>query len=179
MPEMSEKQKERIRQNALQQIKKFVVGEPVVEQVNWDGLKKLKEIRNNRPYFYDRTKFWVNLSSGVLNMSRISKSLKNPTTLLFYILQWKTWKDADGNIKDKKAREWYKAGFIISSRSQEQMSLDLGVSERTIVRWVKALVQDRLIVVEKLGLENIYVVGLVDNDGVERYFYDGGIPVYK
>ena len=149
------------------------------QEVDWEELRRLKKERKLDPYWYDSYKYFVHLKAGVINMSRIADSLKNPTTLLFYLLQWRTWKDESGKIKDALGKKWYDAGYIITHRAQEVMALDLGVSERTINRWIKQLVRDRLIVVEKVGLQNIYVVGLINDDGLESYFYCGDCPVYR
>ena len=59
------------------------------------------------------------------------------------------------------------------------MAVDLGVSEKTISKWVKRLELDQLIVIEKNGIQNVYVLGLVDDNGVESYFFTGDIPVYR
>ena len=54
------------------------------------------------------------------------------------------------------------------------MAVDLGVSERTIMRWTKALEEDGIIQRIKVGLENIYVLGKVINKE-ELYFYSGEV----
>jgi hypothetical protein len=147
-------------------------------KVDFKFLQEQKEQRELEPFVFDKDRNFNKISSGVLNMTRIANSLKNPTSLLFYLLQWKGYKN-NGEYKKGLTGEWYKKGFIAASQSVEQMSANFDVDERTIRNWIKALEADRLIVIEKCGLKNVYVLGRVNNDGTEQYFYCGDIPVYR
>jgi len=159
----------------------YATGEEAeITKVDFKFLQEQKEQRKLEPYIIDKDRNFNKISGGVLNMTRIANSLKNPTTLLIYLLQWKGYKKEDGEYKKGITGKWYKKNFIISSQSEEQAAVDLDVSERTIRRWLKALEADRIIVIEKHGLQNVYVLGIVrKSDGKEQYFYCGDIPVYR
>ena len=61
--------------------------------------------------------------------------------------------------------------MIAASRSQEQIAIDLGVSVRSVQRWLDALSKDKLIRRDIEGRENVYIVGVVAGDR-EHYFYE-------
>ena len=60
--------------------------------------------------------------------------------------------------------------MIAASRSQEQIAIDLGVSVRSVQRWLDALEKDKLIRRDIEGRENVYIIGVVAGDR-EDYFY--------
>ena len=168
---------ELIREKARITLNKFMIEDtPKIGGVNYQFLEQQKRKRTPKPYTYSNKNYTI-MKAGILNTSRIADSLKNPTTLLLLLLQWKAY----NGKKDKHSTydKWYKEGFIVASRSVEQLAVDLDVSERTVKRWLDKLVKDRVLVIEKEGLENIYVLGLVDENNDEQYFYCGDIPVYR
>jgi DNA-binding Lrp family transcriptional regulator len=61
--------------------------------------------------------------------------------------------------------------MIAASRSQEQIAIDLGVSVRSVQRWLDALEKDKLIRRDIEGRENVYIIGVVAGDR-EHYFYE-------
>jgi len=143
-------------------------------KVDWNILKKKKEERDTEPFEFNLRNYTV-VSAGVFNMVRESDSLKNPSSLLWYLLQWKGYADKKGI-----GGRYYEKGFVVASQSIEQMALDLNVSERTVKRWISALEKDGLIKVSKHGIYNIYVLGIVgENKGkkIEHYFYTGEVKV--
>lgn len=150
-------------------------------KVDFDFLQKQKAERQLKHYNFRRENY-KNISAGVLNMPRIKKSLRNQTTLLLYLLQWSGYENRKGLVG-----EWYKRGFIAASQSEEQIAFEFQVSERTIKRWIKELEDDGLLLVEKSGLCNVYVLGLVeerkDENGKtfndEKYFYCGEATPYR
>jgi len=101
--------------------------------------------------------------------ARGSRSLQNATTLLLYLIQHSAW---DGKKdKHKTYNHWYgKKKMIVASRSQEQIAIDLGVSVRSVQRWLDALEKDKLIRRDIEGRENVYIIGVVAGDR-EDYFY--------
>jgi|OpeIllAssembly_1097287.scaffolds.fasta_scaffold41623_1 hypothetical protein len=109
------------------------------------------------------------VNDKLYNRTRESRSLQNPTTLLFYLIQHSAW---DGKVdKHRTYRYWYEEKkLIVATRSQEQMARDLGVSIRTIQRWLDELEEDNLIQRTTEGRENIYVLGKVAGTH-EIYFY--------
>ncbi len=142
------------------------------EPIDFKAMQERKKGRQSTPYLFKDTEY-TNIKAKVLNMKRGLKSLKNPTTLLFYLLQWKGYKDRRG-----RAGRWYKDGYIVASQSIEQMAVEFAVSESTIKRWIQALAEDKLIIIKKEGLYNVYVLGLIDRDGEEHFYYCGDIPAH-
>jgi len=110
------------------------------------------------------------IKDKIFNKTRTAKSLKNATTLLIYLIQHSAWKDK--NDKHRTYKNWYaKKQLIVASRSQGQMALDLGVSVRTIQRWLDELERDKLIKREIESRENVYILGRVRGDK-EFFFYE-------
>jgi DNA-binding transcriptional ArsR family regulator len=102
--------------------------------------------------------------------ARGSRALQNATTLLLYLIQHSAWQGK--RDKHKTYDHWYgKKKMIATSRSQEQIAADLGVSVRSVQRWLDLLEKDKLIRRENEGRENVYIVGLVARDE-ERFFYE-------
>jgi len=146
------------------------------EQQIWGEIYRIvAETRSEEPKMkktiYTNNLFISQVKGGILSMD--CESLKNPTLLLLYLLQHKPF-DGKGD-KHHTWTYWYKKRkLIIASVGIEKMSLDLGVSERTTRRWVKQLSQDGLIITLKSGLENLYVLGIVEGRN-ERFLYCGEV----
>jgi len=137
------------------------------EKIDWDRFEKKKDLK---PAEYNK-KYYSNVSAGIINMVRTCKVLRNPTTLLFYLLQRKPWEGK----KDKHDtyEYWYlKKNLIVASVSIEKISADLGVHEKTVRNWIDLLHDSGIIKKLKIGIENIYVLGEVIDKG-ELYYYAG------
>ena len=106
----------------------------------------------------------------IFERARGSRALQNATTLLLYLIQHSAWQ---GKRDERKTyNHWYgKKKMIAASRSQEQIAIDLGVSVRSVQRWLDALEKDKLIRRDIEGRENVYIVGVVAGDR-EHYFYE-------
>jgi DNA-binding transcriptional ArsR family regulator len=105
----------------------------------------------------------------IFERARGSRALQNATTLLLYLIQHSAWQGK--RDKHKTYNHWYgKKKMIAASRSQEQIAIDLGVSVRSVQRWLDALEKDKLIRRDIEGRENVYIVGVVAGDR-EDYFY--------
>jgi len=106
----------------------------------------------------------------IFERARGSRALQNATTLLLYLIQHSAWQGK--RDKHKTYNHWYgKKKMIAASRSQEQIAIDLGVSVRSVQRWLDALEKDKLIRRDIEGRENVYIVGVVAGDR-EHYFYE-------
>jgi cell division protein FtsB len=106
----------------------------------------------------------------IFERARGSRALQNATTLLLYLIQHSAWQGK--RDKHKTYNHWYgKKNMIAASRSQEQIAIDLGVSVRSVQRWLDALEKDKLIRRDIEGRENVYIVGVVAGDR-EHYFYE-------
>lgn len=100
--------------------------------------------------------------------ARGSRALQNATTLLLYLIQHSAFQGK--RDKHKTYDHWYdKKKKIVASRSQEQIAADLGVSVRSVQRWLDLLEEDKLIKRENEGRENVYILGVVARDK-ERFF---------
>jgi hypothetical protein len=115
--------------------------------------------------------FYSNVRAGLINMGRKHRTLKNPTTLLLYLLQHKSWEGK----KDKHNTydHWYlKKKLIVASIGVDQMCADLGVHEKTVRNWINSLHDAGIIRKVKVGMENVYVLGEVVGKE-EVYYYTG------
>jgi hypothetical protein len=128
--------------------------------------KKLKPVQHKGNYIGGKKA----IRDTIFNKSRESKSLQNSTTLLIYLIQHSAWEGK--NDKHDTYENWYlEKRKIVASRSQEQMAADLGVSVRTIQRWLDELERDKLIERDIEGRENVYILGKVKGDK-EFFFYE-------
>ena len=128
------------------------------------------------PKIYDNERY-ANIKSGIFNTVRKKGSLRNPTTLLIYLVQEKAWEGKKD--KHKTWDHWYnEKKLIVATRSVDQMAVDLGVHRITITRWSAALERDGLIIKKKEGLETVYILGEVVN-GKELYYYCDDIEPVK
>lgn len=157
--------------NKHRKSKPYIPPKPKV--INYPSKDDKKE---SVPKKYDNERY-ANIKAGIFNAARDKGSLKNPSTLLIYLIQEKPW---DGKKdKHKTWDHWYnEKKLIVATRSVDQMAADLGVHRGTITRWSAALEKDGLIIKRKEGLETIYILGEVIN-GKERYFYCGDIEPGK
>jgi hypothetical protein len=143
-----------------------VADDEVIESDSESEKKELKPVEYKGNYLGGEKA----IKDKIFNRSRGSKSLQNATTLLFYLIQHSAWEGK--NDKHHTYKSWYaKKRLIVASRSQEQMSLDLGVSVSTIKRWLDDLERDKLIERAIEGRENVYILGKVLGD-TEFYFYE-------
>jgi len=128
------------------------------------------------PKVYDNGRY-AHVTSGIYNMARKKRSLRNSTTLLLYLLQEKAWEGKKD--KHKTWDHWYvEKGLIVASISVDQIAADLGAPSRTITRWSNELEDDGLIGKETENHDNIYILGKVIG-GKELFFYSGDIKCQK
>ena len=138
-------------------------------KAHWD---EIKEKKSHEPKQYRHDHF-TPVKVGLFNVARLNRDLQNPTTLLLYLLQHRTWEGK----KDKHDTydTWYlKRGLIVASVGVEKICVDLGVHEKTVRNWTNALHKSGVIRKLKSGREGIYVLGeVIDNK--ELYYYSGEI----
>jgi len=139
------------------------------QPIDWGAVEKKQDLE---PTFY-KSEHYSTVSAGMINTARECKVLRNPTSLLFYILQHKPWEGK----KDKHGTYGYwcvKKRLIVATDSVEKMAADLGVHKKTVRNWIDELHRSGIIKKVKVGLENVYVLGEVTDSG-ERYYYAGKI----
>jgi hypothetical protein len=141
----------------------------IESQVKWN---EITEKKRPEPKQYRHDHF-TSVKAGLFNVARKNTDLQNPTTLLLYLLQHRTWKGK----KDKHDTydTWYlKRRLIVASVGVEKICVDLGVHEKTVRNWTNALHKSGVIRKLKSGRDGIYVLGEVVNNK-ELFYYSGEI----
>jgi len=145
------------------------LGRPITSQVKGD---EIGERTSLGPKQY-RNDYFCPIKAGIFNVARQNRHLQNPTTLLLYLLQHKSWEGK----KDKHDTydTWYmKKRLIVTSVGVEKICADLGVHEKTVRNWTNALHRSGVIRKLKDGQENVYILGeVIDNK--ELFYYSGEI----
>jgi hypothetical protein len=142
-------------------------------RINWDTVEKKT---NLSPKTYPTAHYSL-VKAGIFNVVRKKRVLQNPTTLLLYLLQHRSWEGK----KDKHDTygTWYlKKRLIVASVSVDKICADLGVHEKTVRNWINGLDKSGVIKKVKDGLENVYVLGEVI-DREELFYYSGEISWNK
>ena len=124
---------------------------------------------------------------GFFGNEVLMKKLANKS-LLFLILL-KNVVNWEKNEKLNLYQRYYiSRKLLVASISKTRLAKMLGVDERTIRRWTQALVADGLLQVgqvtcddddEKRYKYNVYILGKINEDGKEKYFYETGIDGQK
>jgi len=103
------------------------------------------------------------------NMKR-SDCHRTTTGLLLVLLMHRSWRG-----KKDKHRTWYhwheERKLIVSSVSKRKLAELMGVSLSTIYRHTNRLIENGDIRVEIENGENVYVLGYVDDEGKEVFYY--------
>ncbi len=119
---------------------------------------------------------FIPMPYGFVDKVKVSNCQHNPTVLLMVLLKHRTW---PGKFdKHHTFTHWYQEkNLIVASRSIEQLSQEVGVSDKTIRRWLNELEKNGDI--EKVKgtgngykRENVYVLGEVNEDGTEILYYN-------
>ena len=103
------------------------------------------------------------------NMKR-SDCHRNPTGLLLILLMHRSWRG-----KKDKHKTWYRwhqeRKLIVASISKTKLAELMGVSLSSIYRYTSRLVENGDIRVEIENGENVYVLGYIDDEGKEVFYY--------
>ena len=103
------------------------------------------------------------------NMKR-SDCHRNPTGLLLILLMHRSWRG-----KKDKHKTWYRwhqeRKVIAASISKTKLAELMGVSLSSIYRYTSRLVENGDIRVEIENGENVYVLGYIDDEGKEVFYY--------
>jgi len=103
------------------------------------------------------------------NMKR-SGCHRNPTGLLLILLMHRSWRG-----KKDKHNTWYRwhqeRKLIVASISKTKLAELMGVSLSSIYRYTSRLVENGDIRVEIESGENVYVLGYIDDEGKEVFYY--------
>jgi len=115
------------------------------------------------------------INSAVIRDTEFCQNFPGPLTLYLYL---RTLVIRSGPLKHRT----YGKGALLSLISQEKIASHFGVSERTVIRWVKHLLEQGLIKKAKfnqygVGKEfqpNLYQIGYINKNSKEEYFIDKG-----
>jgi hypothetical protein len=103
------------------------------------------------------------------NMKR-SDCHRNPTALLLILLMHRSWRG-----KKDKHKTWYRwhqeRKLIVASISKTKLAELMGVSLSSIYRYTSRLVENGDIRVEIENGENVYVLGYIDDESKEIFYY--------
>ena len=103
------------------------------------------------------------------NMKR-SDCHRNPTGLLLILLMHRSWRG-----KKDKHKTWYRwhqeRKLIVASISKTKLAELMGVSLSSIYRYTNRLVENGDIRVEIENGENVYVLGYIDDESKEAFYY--------
>ena len=96
---------------------------------------------------------------------------KNPTATMLYLLKHKGF-EGKGD-KHNTGSNWYlKKKLIVASVGQARMMRELGIDKSTVKRHLQKLKDNGDITSCKENRENVYILGYVDDGGVEHYYHD-------
>jgi hypothetical protein len=142
---------------------------PRMSQAKWNEIEKGTSLK---PKQYSNEHFST-VKAGLFNVARSNKGLRNPTTLLLYLLQHRAWEGK--RDKHDTYDTWYlKRRLIVASVGEEKICADPGVHEKTVRNWTKTLEKSGVIRKLKDGQENVYILGEVINNK-ELFYYSGAI----
>ena len=120
---------------------------------------------------------------GFFSNEVLMKKLANKS-LLFLILL-KNVVNWEKNEKLNLYQRYYiDRKLLVASLSKARLAKMLGVSARTIRRWTKSLIVDRLLRVERITCDdddderhkyNVYILAKITGNGKEQYFYENSI----
>ena len=108
-------------------------------------------------------KHYTNINDGIFN--NIKKSLHNPTSILLYLLQHKSWRGKNGSSSD-----WWNKGYIVAIKDLDDIVNDLSIPKTNVWRWLNELERDHYI--ERPVERNVFILGQVDKFDKEYYFYE-------
>jgi hypothetical protein len=124
------------------------------------------------PYFDAKIDYknTIGVKKSIMENISSKKSLQSPVILLMYLLQNRPWNGKSD--KHHTQDYWYnQRGLITASKSEKKIAEDLGLPKRTIQRWKKQLLKDKLMDVILENRECVYVLGQII-DGIEVFFYE-------
>jgi hypothetical protein len=130
------------------------------------GHKDKKITKTQMVVIPDRNTKFIKTPYAVIENQEYREKNKNPHMLLMYLARYVVrapMKD-DLNIYNN----YYKNNYLACSITQGHMARAFNVSERTIKRWIKSLVTDEVIRVDKIRINkykkrNVYIVGTHNN----------------
>lgn len=132
-----------------------------------------KKTREEKLLLYTKRPPFVPVRYTFIDRILTSPCHKNPTATLLYLLKHRGY--AKKQDKHHTGTNWYsKKNLIVASPSQSTMVRELGLDRSTVKRHISKLVENGDIKVVLENRENVYILGYVDDDEQEQFFYQGG-----
>lgn len=145
---------------------------------NQNKAKVLKELAEkdrskSAEFKFGNTKYehpFVKVRHSFLDKLPSSSCHKNPTGTLVYLLKHMGF--GDKVDKHDTGANWYmNKNLIVASVSQAKMSRDLGINRSTVKRHIVKLIENGDIKREVENRENVYILGYVDDNLKEQFYY--------
>ena len=114
--------------------------------------------------------WFAKVDAKITENMRRSDCHRNPTGLLLILLMHRSWRG-----KKDKHKTWYRwhqeRKLIVASISKKKLAELMGVSLSSIYRYTSRLVENGDIRVEIENGENVYVLGYIDDESKEAFYY--------
>lgn len=132
--------------------------------------KERTEVKEQPPIQAKEQEWFAKVDSKIADNMKRSNCHRNPTGLLLILLLNRSWPGKKD--KHKTWSRWYQERkLIVASISKTKLAELMGVSLSSIYRYTNQLVSNGDIRIEIENGENVYVLGFIDADGKEVFFY--------
>jgi hypothetical protein len=132
--------------------------------------KERTEVKEQPPVEIKEQEWFAKVDVKIADNMKRSDCHRNPTGLLLILLLNRSWKG-----KKDKHKTWYhwyqERKLIVASISKNKLAELIGVSLSTIYRYTDQLVSNGDIRIEIENGENVYVLGFIDDEGKEVFYY--------
>jgi hypothetical protein len=128
------------------------------------------EVKEQAPAANKEPEWFAKVDAKIVENMKRSDCHRNPTGLLLILLSNRSWRG-----KKDKHKTWYRwyqeRKLIVASISKTKLAEMMGVSLSSVYRYTSHLVDNGDIRIEIENGENVYVLGYVDADGKEVFYY--------
>jgi hypothetical protein len=132
--------------------------------------KERIEVKEQPPAAIKEPEWFAKVDAKIVENIKRSDCHRNPTGLLLILLSNRSWRG-----KKDKHNTWYrwyqKRKLIVASISKTKLAEMMGMSLSSVYRYTSHLVDNGDIRIEIENGENVYVLGYVDADGKEVFYY--------
>lgn len=147
------------------------------EQVMREGFKprvvkkEPAEVKEQAPAeTKEKDEWFAKVDAKIVDNMKHSDCHRSPTGLLLILLLHRSWPGKKD--KHKTWYRWYRENKLIAaSVSKTKLAEMMGVSLSTIYRYTNRLVENGDIRIEIENGENVYVLGYIDDEGKEVFYY--------
>ena len=135
------------------------------------------QVKEKKPVKKNKVKQFVPVSYALLDNDKILKANANKT-MFYFVLKRYVWKHPSKADTLGIYNKYYKGkGLLVATKPQSDFMKMFGIKKReTIKRWTDNLRTEGAIKLTRIkvgkGKQNVYILGQVDADGNEIYYYD-------